>query len=80
MHLAEVLATMPDVCAALLAAHRPDSTGHCRCCAGATGAAPVSPCRLQVLAEDARRLAPSTQDGRETARPFSSQAAVSRSS
>lgn len=58
MRLPELLAAMPEVWPVLLAEHRADRTGHCRRCAGATGAAPVWPCRLRVLAEQAGRVGP----------------------
>lgn len=41
----------------LLSRHVPDSSGHCRSCLSTALGAPVWPCRLRVIAEEAQRAA-----------------------
>jgi hypothetical protein len=55
--IAEVLAVMssPNAVGRILDEHSADSTGHCRGCRYPTVAAPVWPCRLWEIAEEAHR-------------------------
>jgi hypothetical protein len=45
----------------LLGQHAADASGHCGSCRSASGASPVWPCELWLIADQARRLA-----GRQT--------------
>jgi hypothetical protein len=53
--VAEQLAGMPGVWRRLLDAHVPDLLGRCTACRTAGGSGALWPCRLHVVATDARR-------------------------
>lgn len=46
----------PDVWPQLQSQHVADSTGHCRACYSHATSAPMWPCRLRLLADEAGRL------------------------
>lgn len=54
MEMATILATMPDMWRAVLAEHGPDQRGRCRACRDLHGEAPLVPCLIRQVAEEAR--------------------------
>jgi hypothetical protein len=56
--IAELLSASlsPEAVGRILHEHVADATGHCRGCRFPTTAAPVWPCRLWAIADQARRL------------------------
>lgn len=56
VHLAEILAAMPDLWRRTLGAHSPDAFGRCMACRDLTGSA-VWPCLPHQIAESARQIA-----------------------
>ena len=68
MGMAAILAEMPDMWRAALAAHVPDQQGRCCACRDTSGAAAAWPCLTREVAEEARYLyegaLPGTYGGR----------------
>lgn len=56
MGMAAIMADMPDMWRAVLAAHVPDEYDRCRACRDATGAAAPWPCLAREVAEEAKYL------------------------
>jgi len=68
MGMAAILADMPDMWRAALAAHVPDAHGYCQACRDANGTAAAWPCLTREVAEEAKYLSegglPGTFGGR----------------
>ena len=56
MSMASILADMPDMWRAVLAAHVPDQYGRCLACRDSSGIAAAWPCVTREVAEEARYL------------------------